>query len=73
MSLTGLPYEVLSIITEELDLEDIFNLGLTCPRLLYLIQDNRTCRGILEVLLLPSHHPAPSLFLFASSSRHLRR
>lgn len=63
MPLTDLPYEVLSIITEELDLEDVFHLGLTCPQLLHLIQDNRSCRGVLEVSpsffsLLPSFLPS---------------
>lgn len=80
MSLTCLPYEVVSIILEGLELEDTFHLGLSCRRLLYLIQDNRSCKGILEVsflaryvsTLLKLHNTAfsPSLSFSLSLSLH---
>lgn len=89
MPLTGLPYEVLSIITEYLDLEDVFHLGLTSPSLLHLIQDNRSCRGVLEVspsffshislrqlhkhLFLPRHNLHPRLHLPATLAVRRRR
>lgn len=49
MSLRRLPYEVVSIVTKSLDLEDIFHLALSCQRFQYLIRDDRSCKGFLEV------------------------
>lgn len=49
MSLRRLPYEVVSIITTCLGLEDIFHLALSCQRFQYLIRDDRACKSLLEV------------------------
>ncbi|KAJ4396002.1 hypothetical protein N0V93_000218 [Gnomoniopsis smithogilvyi] len=50
MSLQSLPYEVVSIITQSLDLEDLFHLALSCQRFQYLIRDDRSCKVFLENL-----------------------
>ncbi|CAN8106501.1 unnamed protein product [Discula destructiva] len=50
MSLHRLPYEVISIITQSLVLEDIFNLALSCQHFKYLIYDDRHCRVFLKTL-----------------------
>lgn len=61
MSLRYLPYEVVSIITETLDLEDIFHLAISCRQLQYLIYDNRRCKVFLSVSsLYPSHETRAS-------------
>lgn len=49
MSLKRLPYEVVSIITQCIVLEDVFHLALSCEHLRYLIRDDRSCKGLLEV------------------------
>lgn len=49
MTLQGLPYEVLFYIVQEISLEDVFNLSLTCKWFCYLSDDDRTCKALLEV------------------------
>ncbi|PSR89035.1 hypothetical protein BD289DRAFT_366445 [Coniella lustricola] len=48
MALELLPCEIISIIAQDLQLEDIFNLSLCCRRLQYLTQDDRSCKALLE-------------------------
>lgn len=64
MSLRCLPYEVVAIITEHLDLEDIFHLAISCRQLQYLLDDNRRCKVFLSVSFLypsqPHTEPAQS-------------
>lgn len=45
-----LPYEVIGIIVQDLDLEDVFHLSLASKRFLYLIQEEWVCKSVLEVL-----------------------
>lgn len=49
MSLTKLPYEIISLIVQELEIDDVFHLSLS-PRFNYLIKEDRVCKLILEVL-----------------------
>lgn len=49
MSLSKLPYEIVSLIVQELEIDDIFHLSLS-PRFSYLIKEDRVCKSILEVL-----------------------
>lgn len=55
MSLSKLPYEIISLIVQELDLDDVFHLSLS-PRFSYLIQEDRVCKAILEVLFAQRAH-----------------
>lgn len=57
MSLATLPYEVVGIIVQDLDLEDVFHISLSSKRFLYLIRENRVCKAVLEVL--DSHGTCP--------------
>ena len=49
LCLLTLPYEVLSNIVSNVDFDDVFNLGLTCKELLYLLQEESICKQILQV------------------------
>ena len=49
MSLSKLPYEIISLIVQELEIDDVFHLSLS-PRFSYLIKEDRVCKTILEVL-----------------------
>lgn len=44
------PYEVISMIVQEIGLEDVFHLSLSSRRFLYLIQEDWVCKAVLEVL-----------------------
>lgn len=48
MSLSKLPYEIISLIVQELEIDDVFHLSLS-PRFNYLIKEDRICKPILEV------------------------
>lgn len=54
MSLSKLPYEIISLIVQELELDDVFHLSLS-PRFSYLIKEDRVCKAILEVLSFPTN------------------
>lgn len=54
MSLSKLPYEIISLIVQELELDDVFHLSLS-PRFSYLIKEDRVCKAILEVLSCPTN------------------
>jgi hypothetical protein len=61
MSLSKLPYEIICLIVQDLELDDVFHLSLS-PRFSYLIKEDRVCMTILEVLFkrtqaLPSPEP----------------
>lgn len=56
MSLSKLPYEIISLIVQELEIDDVFHLSLS-PRFNYLIKEDRVCKLILEVL---SNKPSPT-------------
>lgn len=61
MSLSKLPYEIISLIVQELDLDDVFHLGLL-RRFHYLIKEDRVCKAILEVTVTHTLEPCiPSL------------
>jgi hypothetical protein len=53
MSLATLPYEIIGIIVQDLDLEDVFHISLSSKRFLYLIHEDRVCKTVLEVCFLP--------------------
>lgn len=55
MSLSKLPYEIVSLIVQELEIDDVFHLSLS-PRFNYLVKEDRVCKSILEVL---SNEPKP--------------
>lgn len=48
MSLRRLPVEIVSLIVQDLSLEDIFHLGTTCRSLQWLLYDDRTCKNFVE-------------------------
>ncbi|POS72828.1 hypothetical protein DHEL01_v208771 [Diaporthe helianthi] len=50
MSLSKLPYEIINLIVQELELDDVFHLSLS-PRFSYLIREERVCKAILELWL----------------------
>lgn len=50
MCLETLPYEVVSIIVQSLDLDDVFHLSLSAKRFIYLIQEDWVCKAVIEVL-----------------------
>lgn len=47
MSLSKLPYEIINLIVQELELDDIFHLSLS-PRFSYLAKEDRVCKALLE-------------------------
>jgi hypothetical protein len=51
MSILRLPVEIVSLLVELLDLDDIFNMALSCRSLSYIIHDRRMCRLALMVRL----------------------
>ncbi|KAF9771874.1 hypothetical protein IL306_010463 [Fusarium sp. DS 682] len=44
MSLLKLPIEIVSLLVELLDVDDVFNMALTCECLSYILYDRRMCR-----------------------------
>ncbi|KAI8718707.1 F-box domain-containing protein [Fusarium sp. LHS14.1] len=55
MSILHLPAEIVALLVENLDVESIFNLGLTSSRLSYILYDRRICR---LALLQKANHSA---------------
>jgi hypothetical protein len=51
MSILKLPVEIVSLLVELLELDDVFNMALTCQSLSYIIHDRRMCRLALMVRL----------------------
>jgi hypothetical protein len=49
MSLVKLPYELVSYVVENLDLEDVRSLSLVCRRFQFLMQEASIAKVILEV------------------------
>jgi hypothetical protein len=49
MSLLKLPVEIVSLLVELLDVEDVFNMALSCRFLSCILYDRRMCRLALEV------------------------
>jgi hypothetical protein len=49
MSLLRLPYELLSIICEHLDLRDIYSLSFSCKRFQFLLYEPNITKLLLEV------------------------
>jgi hypothetical protein len=47
--LKRLPYEILSYIVQELSLDTIFNLALTCHHFQYLVREGALCKMLLRV------------------------
>ncbi|ROW13287.1 hypothetical protein VPNG_05421 [Cytospora leucostoma] len=48
MSLETVPYEVISMIVQQIGLEDVFHLSLSSQRFLYLIREDWICKAVLE-------------------------
>lgn len=44
-----MPIEIISLITELLDIDDLFNLRLSCRHFGYVFQDNGLCRLAFKV------------------------
>ncbi|KAF9771214.1 hypothetical protein IL306_011158 [Fusarium sp. DS 682] len=44
MSILKIPVEIVSFVVELLDVEDVFNMALTCKSLSYILHDRRMCR-----------------------------
>ncbi|KAL1853111.1 hypothetical protein Daus18300_011939 [Diaporthe australafricana] len=65
MSLSKLPYEIISLIVQELDLDDVFHLGLL-RRFHYLIQEDRS-----HAPATPEAQEAKSTHKYASALRRL--
>lgn len=51
MELPQLPFEIISMIAQQVDIEDAFNLGCTCKRMAGLFRDS--CKRLLLVSLDP--------------------
>lgn len=49
MSLLKLPIEIVSLLVELLDVEDVFNMALSCRFLSCILYDKRMCRLALMV------------------------
>lgn len=49
MSILKLPVEIVSLLVELLNVEDVFNLALSCKSLTYILYDRRMCRLALLV------------------------
>lgn len=60
MALLKLPYEMVSYVLDHLDLEDVWQLSLTCRRLRSLVTESHIAKRLLEVL---SCHTVPLSFL----------
>lgn len=58
MSLLKLPVEIVSLLVELLDVEDVFNMALSCRFLSCVLYDRRMCRLALEVCHLFHHAPS---------------
>lgn len=73
MSLWRLPYEVISMILQSLDLEDVFHLALSSRRFKYLIRDDRSCKVFLQVsaLLRPPSPSTLAIYLRKPMAFHL--
>jgi len=56
LNILSLPYEVFSIIVESLSFDDYYNLGRTCSRLRFLLEEERICKFVIQV---NCHHPSP--------------
>lgn len=61
MSLLKLPYEMVSYVLDDLDLDDIWQLSLTCRHLWSLVTESNIAKRLLEVL---SRHMVPLSYLF---------
>ena len=49
LCLVYLPYEVLSCIVSNIDFDDVFNLGITCKELNFLLTEESICKLIVQV------------------------
>ena len=49
LGLIALPYEVLSNIVGNVNFDDVFNLGLTCKALKYLLTEESICKSTVQV------------------------
>lgn len=47
--LISLPYEVLSNIVENINFDDVFNLGRSCKHFKYLLTEESICKAIVQV------------------------
>lgn len=47
--ITELPWEIIILIAEQLDIEDVFHFGSVCRDLFPLLVDNALCRRLLQV------------------------
>lgn len=70
MSLSKLPYEIINLIVQELELDDVFHLSLS-PRFSYLIKEDRECKAILEVLSFPTHSSTFQSRIFPRDTKFL--
>lgn len=75
MSLATLPYEIIGIIVQDLDLEDVFHISLSSKRFLYLIHEDRVCKTVLESTApaTPEAVEARQTHKYASALRRLYR
>lgn len=53
MSLRDLPYEIISYVVRDLDLDDVLSLAMTSRRFAYLIHEPNICKRVLEVSYVP--------------------
>jgi hypothetical protein len=49
LCLVSLPYEVLAYIVSNIDFEDVFNLGVTCKALKFLLAEESICKSTVQV------------------------
>ena len=75
MSLRHLPYEIVFYVAQQLDLEDVYNLSLTCRQFQYLAKEDNICKAVLEVRFrkLDAHWQIHSYTLVQDSANDVRR
>ncbi|KAH8591883.1 hypothetical protein B0O99DRAFT_518761 [Bisporella sp. PMI_857] len=71
--LASLPYEVLSNIIKNVDLEDVFNLAITCKGLLFLVQEESICKLTIQSKIGYSKEAYDASSASTSSASALRR
>ncbi|RAL64128.1 hypothetical protein DID88_003316 [Monilinia fructigena] len=71
--LISLPYEVLSNIIANIDFDDVFNLGISCQALKYLITEESVCRLIVQSKIPFSNEALSTKHVTGHSASALRR
>lgn len=71
LNLIALPYEVISNFISYIDLEDVFNLSLSCQTLRYLLTEESICKFIVQVSHRLHHHHGECINARAADKNHI--